>query len=182
MKKIYLILFLVSLTFNVFSQENLLTVSGGYSFANIENTDMQATGWRINGEYAFNPSQGPWALGFAVGYIGLSASEETLLGNFDYNIGTIPIYFAPKYMFGSAKFKGYIKGALGMQNSHLKRTGLTEISDSDWGFYGGGSAGLNFSVSEMVYLNAEYELAWLSNTSYKDGLINSAMVGIGFKF
>jgi hypothetical protein len=34
----------------------------------------------------------------------------------------------------------------------------------------------------MIFLNAEYELAWLSNTYYKDGLINSAMVGIGVKF
>jgi hypothetical protein len=182
MKKIYLILALVSLTFCLHAQENLLTVSGGYSFANIENTELNATGWRINGEYSFNPSQGPWAFGFAVGYIGLTASDETILGTYDFTIGTIPIYFAPKFMFGNDKFKGYIKGALGTQNSHLKRTGQLEVTDTDWGFYGGGSAGVNFSVSEKVFLNAEYELAWLSNSAYKDGLINSAMLGIGFKF
>ena len=64
-------------------------------------------------------------------------------------------------MFGSDKIKGYIKGALGTQRSHLKRTGLFEISDTDWGFYGGGSAGLNYFINEMFFLNAEYELAWL---------------------
>jgi hypothetical protein len=182
MKKINLILALVSLTFCLHAQENLLTVSGGYSFANIEDTDLKATGWRINGEYAFNPSQGPWAFGISVGYIGLSVTDETLIGNIDYSIGTIPLYFAPKFMFGSDKIKGFIKGALGTQNSHLKRAGQLEFTDTDWGFYGGGSAGVNFSVSEKVFLNAEYEVAWLSNTYYKDGLINSAMVGIGFKF
>jgi hypothetical protein len=182
MKKNYLILALISLTFCLNAQENSVTVSGGYSFANIENTDLKATGWRINGEYAFNPAQGPWAFGIAVGYIGLSGSDESLLGNIDFTIGTIPIYFAPKFLFGNDKFKGFIKGALGTQSSHLKRTGVLELTDTDWGFYGGGAAGINFSVSEKVFLNAEYELAWLSNTYYKDGLINSAMVGIGFKF
>jgi hypothetical protein len=183
MKKICLILTLACLWLLGYSQENLLSVSGGYSFANIENTDANATGWRINGAYEFNPAGGPWAFGFAIGYIGLSGSEETVLdGKVDYTIGTIPIYFAPKFMFGSEKIKGYIKGAIGTQNSHLKRTALLEISDSDWGFYGGGSAGLNYFINEKFFINAEYELAWLSNSSYKDGLINSAMLGLGIKF
>lgn len=183
MKKTYLFITLLCFSLYGYSQENMLTVSGGYSFANVENTDVKPTGWRINGAYEFNPAGGPWAFGFAVGYIGLSASEENILeGNIDYNIGTIPLYFAPKFMFGSDKIKGYIKGALGTQRSHLKRTGLFEISESDWGFYGGGSAGLNFFINEKVFLNAEYELAWLSNSYFKDGLINSAMLGIGIKF
>jgi len=183
MKKFYLILLLSCLTFYVYSQENRVILSGGYSFANIEDTEMKADGWRINGTFEFNPTGGPWAFGFAVGYIGLSASEETVgSGNVDYNIGTIPIYFAPKFLFGNDKIKGFIKGALGTQNSHLKRTGTIEITDSDWGFYGGGSVGLNIFLKENIFVNAEYELAWLSNSSYKDGLINSAMLGLGIKF
>jgi hypothetical protein len=183
MKKIYLILSLSCLTLYGYSQENLVSVSGGYSFTKIEDTDINASGWRINGTYEFNPTGGPWAFGFSLGYIGLSASEEKIgEGTVDYNIGTIPIYFAPKFLFGNDKIKGFIKGAIGTQNSHLKRTGLLEISDTDWGFYGGGSAGIRITLSEMFFLNAEYELAWLSNSGYKDGLINSAMVGIGIKF
>jgi hypothetical protein len=183
MRKLYFILILASLTIYCYSQENLITVSGGYTFANIEDTDTKASGWRINGTYEFNPAGGPWAFGFSLGYIGLSASDETVGdGTVDYNIGTIPFYFAPKFMFGSEKIKGFIKGALGTQNSHLKRTGLLEINDSDWGFYGGGSAGIKINLSEMFFLNAEYELGWLSNSAYKDGLVNSAMLGIGVKF
>jgi hypothetical protein len=183
MKKLWSIIVLSCITFYAFSQENMISVSGGYSFANIENTDLKPTGWRINGAYEYNPAGGPWALGFAFGYMGLSASGDvTGSGTVDYNIGTIPIYFAPKFLFGNDKIKGFIKGALGTQNSHFKRTGLVEITDNDWGFYGGGSAGINLSLSEMVFLNAEYELAWLSNTAYKDGLIQSAMLGIGVKF
>lgn len=183
MKKVYLMLTLSCLALYGFSQENMITVSGGYSFANIEDTDLKAAGWRINGSYEFNPTGGPWAFGFSLGYIGLSASEETIgAGTLDFNIGTIPIYFTPKFMFGNDKIKGFIKGAIGTQNSHLKRTGLIELTDTDWGFYGGGSAGIKISLSEMVFLNAEYELAWLSNSAYKDGLINSAMLGIGVRF
>jgi hypothetical protein len=183
MKKICFILVLNCLALYGYSQENLITVSGGYSFANVEDTEIKPNGWRINGSYEFNPTGGPWFFGFAIGYIGLSASGETFGGGTaDYNIGTIPIYLAPKFMFGSDKIKGFIKAALGTQNSHLKRTGLIEVTDSDWGFYTGGSAGVTISLSEKFFINAEYELAWLSNSYYKDGLMNSAMLGLGFKF
>jgi hypothetical protein len=183
MRKIYLLLALSCLSLYGFSQENMITVSGGYSFASIENDGGKAPGWRINGSYDFNPSQGPWAFGFAIGYMGLSTTKDIVgSGTADITMGTIPIYFAPKFMFGSDKIKGFIKGALGTQNTHFKRTGFIEVSDTDWGFYGGGSAGINISLGEMFFVNAEYELAWLSNSYYKDGLINSAMLGIGVKF
>ena len=183
MKKIWSIVVLSCISFYAFSQENMISVSGGYSFANFDNTDLKATGWRINGSYEFNYVGGPWAFGFAAGYIGLSGSEEKVSGTVDHNIGTIPIYFAPKFMFGNDKIKGFIKGALGTQTSHFKRTtNNLEFTDSDWGFYGGGSAGLRITLSEMFFLNAEYELAWLSNASYQDGLIQSALLGIGVKF
>jgi Outer membrane protein beta-barrel domain len=183
MKKLFLFIILCFAGFYAYSQENMVIVSGGYSFASIENSGPKVPGWRINGSYEFNPSEGPWAFGIAIGYMGLSTTE-TIAGSStaDYNIGTVPIYFAPKFLFGSDKIKGFIKGAIGTQNSHFKRTALTEITSQDWGFYGGGSAGVKITLSEMFFLSAEYELAWLSNTNYKDGLMNSAMLGIGVKF
>jgi hypothetical protein len=183
MKKICSLLILAALSISIYGQENHVTVSGGYSFLNVEDTDVSPSGWRINGTYEFVPMGGAWAFGINVGYIGLSATESVLGSNdVKLNIGTIPIYFSPKFMFGNDKIKGFIKGAIGTQNSHFKGSGIFEATTSDWGFYGGGSAGINFSVNEKVFLNAEYELAWLSNANYKDGLMNSAMIGIGFKF
>jgi hypothetical protein len=38
--------FLVLLSMKSFSQENMITLSGWYSFANIEDTDSKGTGWR----------------------------------------------------------------------------------------------------------------------------------------
>ena len=45
MKKNILIAFLVLLSISAISQENMTTLSGGYSFANIEDTDVKGTGW-----------------------------------------------------------------------------------------------------------------------------------------
>ena len=55
MKKPFFITFLILLSMKALCQENMVTLSGGYSFANIEDTDLKGTGWRINGLYEFNP-------------------------------------------------------------------------------------------------------------------------------
>jgi len=39
-----------------------------------------------------------------------------------------------------------------------------------------------FFLKENIFINAEYEIAWASNFGYKDGWINTAGGGIGFKF
>jgi hypothetical protein len=182
MKKNILILFLILLSFKALSQENIVTLSGGYSFANIEDTDAKGTGFRINGLYELNPMSGNFAHGISFGYIGLSGSEGVGSQTIDYTINSFPLYYAPKYMFGSDKFKGFIKGALGMQFAGLKREGFISASDNDVGFYGGGGAGIMLFIKENIFVNAEYEIAWASNSWYKDGWISTAGAGIGFRF
>jgi hypothetical protein len=72
---------------------------------------------------------------------------------------------------------------LGTQYASLKREGpLGSLSDNDFGFYGGGGAGIMIFLKENIFINAEYEIAWASNSFYKDGWMNSAMGGLGFKF
>ena len=73
-------------------------------------------------------------------------------------------------------------GALGTQFASLKREGLVTLSDNDFGFYGGGGAGIMIFIKENVFINGEYEIAWASNSFYKDGWISTAGGGIGFKF
>jgi hypothetical protein len=164
------------------SQENMVTLSGGYSFATIEDTDIKGTGFRINGLYEFNPNGGMFAHGVSFGYIGLSASDGVGSQTINYTINSFPLYYAPKVMFGKEKIKAFIKGVLGMQFASLKKEGLVSLSDNDFGFYGGGGAGLMFFIKGNIFINAEYEIAWASNNWYKDGWMNTAMVGIGFKF
>jgi hypothetical protein len=182
MKKIVIIASLFLLTVQGWSQENGITLSGGYSFAKIEDTDVKATGYRINGLYEFNPMGGIFAHGVSFGYIHLSGSQGVGQQEITSTVNSFPIYYAPKVMFGSDKIKVFIKGALGMQFAGLTREGAVTLNDNDFGFYGGGGGGLMFFLKENIFINAEYEIAWASNSWYKDGWMNTAMGGIGFKF
>jgi len=182
MKKNILITLLVFASIQVFSQQNIITISGGYSFANIEDTDLKGTGYRINGLFEFNPMEGKVAHGLSFGYIGLKAEETIGQTVQSYTINSFPLYYAPKVMFGKDKLKVFIKGALGMQFAGLKKEGIVSLSDNDLGFYGGGGAGVMLFLKSNIFINAEYEIAWASNSWYKDGWMNTAGGGIGFKF
>jgi hypothetical protein len=182
MKKYIFILVLVLISLPSISQENMATLSAGYSFANIEDTDVKGTGWRINGLYEFNPVEGIFAHGISFGYISLSASEGIGQQTIDISVNSFPVYYAPKVMLGNDRLKAFIKGAFGMQFAYLKKMGFIESSDVDFGFYGGGGAGIMVFLKENIFINAEYEIAYASNSWYKDGWMNSAMAGIGFKF
>jgi hypothetical protein len=183
MKTQILILVFAVLSTWVFGQQNRVILSGGYAFSNIEDVEDNGTGWRINGAYEFNLQEGNWAHGISVGYVNISGDANGGLGNTTYEIGTWPIYYTPKFLFGNEKIKGFIKGALGAQFSNLKRTGaLGELSDNDFGFAGGGGVGASYFFNEKIFLNAEYELLWMSNTYYVEGLLNTASLGVGFRF
>jgi hypothetical protein len=186
MKAINIIFALFLITISASAQENMITLSGGYSFANIEDSDTNTSGFRINGLYEFNPSGGAIAHGLSIGYIGTSA-DVSVLGNSvaTYKINSWPIYYAPKFLFGGESVKGFVKGALGMQFSSIKKTGGVlggEITGNDTGFYGGVGAGFLKTFNEKFFINVEYEWAYMSNSFYKDGFMNSIMGGVGVKF
>ncbi len=184
MKRLLIFLFALTSSFTLFSQENMITISGGYAFANLEDVDTKATGYRINGLYEFNPQEGKVAHGIAIGFISTSATDETVsIESAEYKLTNWPIYYAPKVMFGKNKIKVFIKGAAGIHISKYKRSGyLGELSSNDTGFYGGLGGGLIINLSEKLFINGEYEWAWLSNFYYDNGFMNSAMGGIGFRF
>ncbi|MFN8255906.1 MAG: outer membrane beta-barrel protein [Bacteroidales bacterium] len=183
MKKNFLVVIMLLIFIKLSAQENAFTISGGYSFANIEDSDEKGTGFRINGLYEYIPHAGNFAHGFAISYIGLSAEGTLFAEPVTYKINSWPFYYAPKFMFGTEKFKGYIKGVLGTQFASFKREGnLTTLEDHDFGFYGGGGGGIKLILGDKLFIHAEYEIAWASNAWYGDGWINSAMGGIGIQF
>jgi opacity protein-like surface antigen len=179
-----LIIAMLLLSASAWAQESRVTIGGGYVFATIEDSDTDSKGYRINGLYEFNPQEGNIAHGFNIGYIRTTSSVESLLGSTDITIRTWPIYYAPKIMFGkSDKFKAFLKGALGWQFAKLMSDGpavTAEVKDS--GFYGGVGAGGMLFVNEKMFLNLEYEWAYMSNSFYKDGFMNTVQLGVGFKF
>lgn len=185
MNRLSLFLILVLFSVTVFAQENMVTLSGGYAWANMDEVDAKATGFRINGLYEYNPSEGKVAHGASVGYIGLNATDDTFSTSepVEYKLTSWPIYYAPKVMFGKDKFKAFIKGAAGIHISKYKRTGyIGELSTNDMGFYGGLGAGIIINLSDKLFINGEYEWAWMSNSYYESGFMNSAMGGLGMRF
>jgi len=182
MKKNIFIAFLILLSVKAISQENIVILSGGWASTNIEDSDTKATGWAIKGSYEFNPQEGMFSHGIAFGYSNVSGTNETGALSETLTVGSFPIYYQPKVIFGESKFKIFAKGALGTQFASLKREGLITTTSNDFGFYGGGGAGLMYFIKENIFINGEYEIAWASNNWYKDGWISTATLGLGFKF
>lgn len=185
MKNYLPLLFVLFFSITSFAQlqENSVTISGGYAFANSEFGDGKITGWRINGVYEYAPYQNNFGHGIAFGYISTKESVTSLLQTLDYKYNAFPIYYAPRYSFGKDKFKIFINGALGMHFSNYKQTGaILQVSGKNAGFYGGLGAGIIFNITEAFYIDVEYNWAYMSNSFYKNGFMNSAMFGIGFRF
>lgn len=183
MKYTSIILLLVFCSLKIMAQESNFTISGGYVFANLDKIDQKATGFRINGLYEFNPTEGMLAHGISMGYLRTTASNTANSITSNYTLSNFPVYYAPKFMFGSQSFKIFLKGALGFHYSGYKRTGdITSVDTWDFGFYGGAGGGLMKTINDRIFINAEYEWAYLANASYRDGFINTIMGGIGFKF
>ncbi|MDZ7635171.1 MAG: hypothetical protein U5L72_12400 [Bacteroidales bacterium] len=76
MKRNLLIVTMVLCSMTVLGQENMFTLSGGYVSTNIEDVDQNATGFRINGLYEFNPNGGTIAHGFSLGWLQTKASSS----------------------------------------------------------------------------------------------------------
>ena len=179
----FIIILMVFCSFKIIAQESNFTISGGYVFTKVEEVDQNATGFRINGLYEFNPMEGMLAHGITMGYIRTTASNTASGLTSDYTLSSFPVYYSPKVLFGSKSFKGFLKGALGFHYSGYKRKGeLTTVDTWDFGFYGGAGAGIIKTINDKLFVNVEYEWAYLANTSFRDGFVNTIMGGIGFTF
>ena len=186
MKNYFMLIAILFGCFHASAQFNTITLSGGYAFTNIENADASGSGFRINGLYEYHPIVGKFVHGFSVGYVSTSAEITEFSGgqqvDSKYTVNSWPFYYAPKLMFGEGSLKGFVKGAIGMQFSTLKRTGtLSDAKTNAAGFYGGLGAGILKDINDKVFLNLEYEWAYSSNSYYRDGFLNSVMLGVGMK-
>ena len=183
MKTVSIILVLVLANALAFGQKNIFTLSGSYALSNIEETDVTGKGWRINALYEINPSDGKWVHGFSFGFVKTTADYIEGLNTSSYNANNWPIYYAPKFIFTEGLFKGFVKGALGVHFSSIERSGALEsLKENDFGLAAGGGLGMMYSLNENLFVNAEYELLWMSNSYYGEGLLSTAGLGVGIKF
>ena len=182
----YPILFLFVLFYSgtSYGQENSISLSGGYAFANIDEVEANSTGWSINFNYEFNAFQGKIAHGFGMSYISTSGAEETIgQQTSTFNLNSIPFYYAPKFFIGSNSFKGFIDGALGIHFSNAEKIGpILTVKDNNVGFYGGLGLGVQNTFNDKIFIKLQYQWAFMSNSPYRNGFMNNAAVGLGIKF
>lgn len=164
-------------------KDKFLTISYGDVSTDIEEADADTSGWRLNLSYESGAKNGNVLHGFVIGYIETTADVTTAAQTSSYKLESLPVYYAPKLLFGKSAFKGFLKGAIGMHFSDYTRTGsLGDIDTQDTGLYAGASLGAMYTFNEKVLINAEYEWAYLSNSYYRDEEVQSAMLGLGFRF
>jgi len=184
LKKNLLIIVLVLISTGAWAQESMFTLSYGWANLNPEESDKDANGWRINGLYEFNPNEGKIAHGFNVGYVLTKYNQATQAGTTNFSFRSWPVYYAPKVLLGNSdKFKPFLKGALGLHFSKYSSEGIAiNLESNDTGFYGGLGAGALLFLQENLFLNIEYEWAYQTNYYTGNAFLNTAQLGIGFKF
>lgn len=158
-------------------QENLISINGGYAMANLDDADANTTGYKVSLSYEQNLYEGHASHGAVVGYISTKASVNQA----EYEINSWPIYYVPKYLFGGGSFRGFIKGAVGIHFSNYKKTGILTITDDNIGFYGGAGLGAVQTINSL-FISLEYEGAYMGNSGFRDGFMNTVMLGVGLKF
>jgi Outer membrane protein beta-barrel domain len=174
--------FLLSSTYLI-SQQNMFSVAGGVVLAGIEDIDVNAKGWRIEGVYDFVAPNNKFTNGFSFGYIGMDANTDEVGGQATYKLNSIPICYNPGLLFGEEKFKLHLKGALGWQFSNLKRTGaVVALEDNTSGFALGAGLGGMYNFNEKGFLNFGYEFLWFQNSYYLEQYVSTVKVGVGLKF
>jgi len=161
------------------AQESRATFSAGYAFSNVQETDVSANGWRINATYEVLILDSKFSHGFAVGYIGTMASASPL----EYKIWSLPFYYSPRYTFGEKALKGYVKGIFGWHFSTINREGtVVRPVDRDNGLYTGLGVGGLKEINDKIAINLDYEWAFMYNSFYRNGFMNSIQLGIAYSF
>jgi len=96
---------------------------------------------------------------------------------------TSPFTFQGKYLFGSSGAKGFIQANLGFHNSKVEWDGsLTTLQNWDYGVVLGGGVGVQKFLSDKVFITVAYNLKWLQNSFYREGLLHTFYGGLGFQF
>jgi hypothetical protein len=167
---------------------SLLIMNVGFTMASPEDNDNDLHGNTFSVNYEASNYEGNLAGGVSIGYMITSADSTTASGETvsrlnSVSYSTFPIILYGRYLFGTDQFKGYIGAGFGIQFSNVKfYTNNAQVEGTDSGVLIGGMAGINYFFNDKVFVNANYNLSWLSNSYYKDGMIQTITFGLGFQF
>jgi hypothetical protein len=157
---------------------SIIQAGGGWSSVIIASNGEKANGYIINGSYE-NWLVAPVGIGGSVHYMHVRQDNESGFAE-----GTsFPIYLDAKYYFGKSRLKIFVIGSAGIQFSWRKLENTTngnEGSDHDAGFTAGFGTGLAYNVNPGILLNLNYNLYWMRNAYYSDGIANTVSLNVGF--
>ena len=182
------LLFLTILAFAVSARaqfENgsaLFIVNGGTQFLDPEDTEQSLDGFSGGFSYEHSSWNGKWSGGFSLSYLSSQTKDDSSSSR-TVNFTSVPLTLFGKYNFGSSKVRGFLRGNVGVHTSKIESAGeRAGLTDWDAGFVVGAGLGANLFMSKTMLLNAGYHFAYLSNSFYRDGLVHSLQLGIGFQF
>ena len=160
----------------------LISASGAYTIFSVEDTDATIDGGGFQIGYESSISQGNFAFGGGLGY--LVGSEDIDNGQIRYS--TLPFWLYGKFLFGPEKAKFFVPLALGYQISERQISGeVFTIQDTyhnwDSGITLGTGIGINYYFSEKICGIFSYNLQFLNNRYYKEGLAHVFNFGLGFQ-
>jgi hypothetical protein len=160
----------------------LLIVNGGTQFLNPEGTEQSLDGFSGSVSYERTSWDGKWSGGFSLSYLSSQTKDDSSTSR-TVNYSSVPLMMFVKYHFGSPKVRGFLRGSVGAHSSEVESSGqLAVVSDWDAGYLVGAGLGANFFMSKTMLVNAGYHFAYFSNSFYRDGLVHSLQLGIGFQF
>ena len=118
--------------------------------------------------------------GVSLGYLN-GQDELDTPENPKVNFQTIPFVFYAKYLFGSNRLRGYVKGGLGLHSSKVEFVRDDAlVNDWDAGFLLGAGVGMYVALDENIFINLNYDFMWLDHSYYQDGLAHFFNLGLGF--
>lgn len=168
----------VSAQFTNFSQ--LISFNGGYATLTAEETGNTMDGYAFDFTFEQVNMDGNLAGGVMIAY--LNAQDVVENEEWHTNYQSIPILLQGKYFFGSPYLKLYFQGGIGVQFSRIEHAGpKLLLADGDSGFAAGIGAGGNLFLGKKLFINAAYNLNYLSNSFYRDNLVHLFKIGIGFQ-
>jgi len=182
MKKYLLFLLCFAVSTAVFSQTKSFILTGGWAAAMPNYSDVSVNGFKIGAQWEKAVIQEHWGMGFEADYLNFKQIGSSTASNAVIKYRSIPVMFYGKYLIGNDKLQGYAKGGGGFQFTRVSsETPNLYLKDNDFGISLSAGAGGYYTLTEYLSLNLDYELIFLTNSTYSSGIINSVSLGIAFR-
>jgi hypothetical protein len=164
----------------------LIIFNAGHVWGTSALTDDSVDGGALTFTYEMLQPVKPLSIGINIGYSSAQGDSGAGADQIKTNTNSVPFFFGGKYWLGKNKFQAYVGAAFGIYFSWFSRelvtTGERYDSIGDTGFGMAIPLGMAVSVSDKMFISANYTLNWLwEGDLLKDDILNSVNIGLGFK-